>query len=177
MRYYERTEWYGFNYLLLCAASVLPKCLPFTIVSAVIAYLSGAGTIDRIFEQWGVDLNLDDLFGDPFSVRFFGVVIGFLSVGRLKISYNRYWEGVREIKTMHSVWASCCGALIQFDQVGNPKAELWDEPYCVYMVRLFSQLSAMAMMKLHLADDREVRRVTTHSSCVHRLSLSRHTLL
>ena len=61
-----------------------------------------------------------------------------------------------EIKTMHSKWASCCGALIQFDQVANPNAQLWDEPYCVYIVKLFSQLSAMAMMRLHLDDVTQV---------------------
>ena len=83
-------------------------------------------------------------------MQLFGVVIGYLSVSRLNISYDRYWEGITEIKTMHSKWACCCGALIQFDQVGNPNPELWDEPYCVYIVRLFSQLSAMAMMRLHL---------------------------
>ena len=49
MLYYERTDWYGFNYLLKCGASVIPHCLPFVFFSSVIAYLSKRGAIDWVF--------------------------------------------------------------------------------------------------------------------------------
>eukprot|EP00966_Prymnesium_polylepis_P333671 7389116-Prymnesium_polylepis.1 len=53
---------------------------------------------------------------------------------------------------MYSKWADACLQTLAFDSVNHTTTALSDDPFCCYIVRLFSQLSAMAMLKLHLED-------------------------
>ena len=58
--------------------------------------------------------------------------------------------GVTQVKTMHSKWADAAGQCLNFDRLQQPHCDLRDEPFCRHLVRLFSQLSAMATMRLHI---------------------------
>ena len=62
------------------------------------------------------------------------------------------WEGITNVKVMYSKWADACLQTLAFDSVPHTTISLLDDPFCCYIVRLFSQLSAMAMLKLHLED-------------------------
>ena len=39
-----------------------------------------------------------EAFGDPYSMQMYGIVFGYLSIARLTVSYQRYWE-VRPLAT------------------------------------------------------------------------------
>ena len=35
---------------------------------------------------------MKEFFGDPYSMQMYGIVFGYLSIARLTVSYQRYWE-------------------------------------------------------------------------------------
>ena len=35
---------------------------------------------------------MKEFFGDPYSMQVYGIVFGYLSIARLTVSYQRYWE-------------------------------------------------------------------------------------
>ena len=91
-----------------------------------------------------------DFFGETYGVQVFGIVFGFLCVARLNICYSRYWEGVTQVKMMHSKWSDAAAQAVAFDRVQDHSLTLDHEPFCHHLIHLFSQLSAMATMSLHV---------------------------
>ena len=53
-----------------------------------------------------------EFFGDPYSMQMYGIVFGYLSIARMTVSYQRYWEGVTHVKTMHAKWIESCSQVI-----------------------------------------------------------------
>ena len=145
---YKRTQWYGVTYLWRLRGSLLPHCLPAMILAGLIAGLSSSSLLED-----STGLSTDDLFAEPYSMQLFGVVFGYLAVARLNVSYNRYWEGITHVKAMHSKFSDACSQVIIFDRIDDPSEDVSNEAFCRHMVRLFVQLSAMAILMLHLDDD------------------------
>lgn len=110
---YQRTEWYGIAYLFVLRGSTLPRCLPFTLCAGVLSVFFSAGAVDA---AWPIR----DFFGHPYAMQVLGLVFGYLSISRLQMSYNRYWEGVHLVKEMHSKWTTyqCRGSELS--------ATMWD---------------------------------------------------
>lgn len=146
---YVRTNWYGLSYLPHLPGNVLPRCLPMMIVAGLLA-----GAIPYSTHYWPANDasnagRLRDWFGDTYSMQLFGLVFGYLCISRLDLCYVRYWEGASCLKRMHSKWADTCAMVLQFDRIDDPSVSVAREPFCVHTVRLFTQLSAMAMLRLH----------------------------
>ena len=146
---YARTEWYGLGYLFRVRGSAFPRCIPPALIAAAINY---------VFLTWpsifgGSDAG--DWLGHPYTFQLVGIVFGYLMVTRINMSYSRYWEGVTMVKQMHSKWADACGQIISFDRSRSTECNLTSDPFCCHIVRLFSQMSAMATMRLHIVDPGE----------------------
>eukprot|EP00322_Chrysochromulina_rotalis_P001240 CAMPEP_0115851404 /NCGR_PEP_ID=MMETSP0287-20121206/12466_1 /TAXON_ID=412157 /ORGANISM="Chrysochromulina rotalis, Strain UIO044" /LENGTH=526 /DNA_ID=CAMNT_0003305439 /DNA_START=109 /DNA_END=1689 /DNA_ORIENTATION=- len=109
--------------------------------------------LERHINLW--DENSDEFLAHPYTFQLVGLVFGYISVYRLTISYNRYWEGVTMVKNMHSKWADACGQVISFDRSRSCECDLTTDPFCCHVVRLFSQMSAMATMRLHIIEPGE----------------------
>ena len=153
---YKRTEWYGLMYLTTMRGSLLPKMVPPSLFAALISIL-----IHMDKDHWHVlnwssdpdeDTPLHEWLTEAYGISLFGIVFGYLCVTRINMSYARYWEGVTQVKTMHSKWADACGQVLVFDRMRHPACDIRNEPFCRHVVRLFSQLSAMATMRLHVSD-------------------------
>ena len=56
------------------------------------------------------------------------------------------------MKHMFSCWSTACRTSIRLDRLSDSSNDYFDEPFCVYVVKLFCQLSAMSMMRLHVDD-------------------------
>ena len=82
-------------------------------------------------------------------MQLFGLVFGYLSIARLNISYNRYWEGATELHVLHSKWADAASQTLAFDRIDDAREDISDD-FCMHIVRLFSQFSAVATAMLHL---------------------------
>ena len=143
---YTRTNWYGWSYFLRWSGSVIFRTLPTAIFAAGIALIVHAGYLDI------GGTSATDVMGHPYAMQLFGMVFGFLTVSRINISYQRYWEGVTVVKTMHSKWTDACGQVINFDSVKLHSTDRSGDPFCRHIVRLFSQMSALATLRLHIED-------------------------
>ena len=152
MIYYDRTNWYGLAYLCRLQGSLLPRVLPCVIVSGVLAYLTATDVMDTILGQEKGRFK-NETFDHPYAFQLFGIVFGYLTVARLNWSYNRYWEGVTHIKVMHSKWADAATQVLAFDRLDDSSTSIVDDPCCRHIVRLFSQLSALATMRLHVESE------------------------
>ena len=141
---YERTEWYGLGYAFFFRGSVLPRCIPAVVVACVVNWAIQAGKIDL----WDDASEL----AHPYTFQLVGLMFGYLTVHRVNISYNRYWEGVTMVKNMHSKWSDACGQVVSFDRALSSECDLSSDPFCCHIVRLFSQMSAMATMRLHVVE-------------------------
>ena len=149
---YARTSWYGLGYLCSLRGSALPRCIPPSIVAI---------GVNVICHRWphifsgGENDDPSAWIGHPYTFQLVGLVFGYLIITRINMSYSRYWEGVTMIKQMHSKWADACGQIISFDRALSTECNLTSDPFCCHIVRLFSQMSAMATMRLHIADPAE----------------------
>ena len=144
---YERTEWYGFSYLCRTAGSQLPKCLPWVLVAGAEGALFASS-----LTQHAIGWPIRDLLGQPYAMQVLGLVFGYLSITRLNLCYSRYWEGCSHVKIMHSKWMCAHVQLLSFDRVSTPGVSVKTDPFCVHLTRLFQQLSALSVMKLHVDD-------------------------
>lgn len=149
---YFRSEWYGLAYLFKCRGSVMPKCLPYIMLSSAEAVAVSAGWVDDIMQWMGSDDRVQDFFDHPFGMQLLGLIFGYLSITRMNITYNRYWSGVNHMKDMFSKWLSACRSIIAIDRATDADTNFTEEPFCRHIVQLFCQLSAMAMMRLHVDD-------------------------
>jgi hypothetical protein len=132
-------------YLLTIRGSLLPRCFPLMVFAGTISGLVASGRVD----EW-TDYDVLDVFGDQYAMQLFGVVFGYLSVARLNISYNRYWEGITNLKQMHSKWFDACMQIIAFDQILQEDLCPRKDPFCRHVCTLFIQLSAMATLVLRV---------------------------
>mmetsp|Transcript_3079 Transcript_3079/g.6601 ORF Transcript_3079/g.6601 Transcript_3079/m.6601 type:complete len:543 (-) Transcript_3079:654-2282(-) len=145
---YKRTNWYGLAYLLRLRGSLLPHCIPAMIVAGALA---GIFTLPAVTSSLGV--SSAELFVDKYSMQLFGVVFGYIAVARLNVSYNRYWEGISQIKMMHSKFIDACSQSIAFDRIDQIDEDASRDEFCRHVVRQFIQLSAVATLSLHLESD------------------------
>merc|ERR1719446_686236 len=99
------------------------------------------GWLDKAFGQ-EPGYMMDEWLNNNYAISLLGVVFGYLCVTRINMSYSRYWEGVTQVKTMHSKWADACAQCIIFDRSRDPALDLRHEPFSRHLIRLFSQLSA-----------------------------------
>jgi predicted membrane chloride channel (bestrophin family) len=136
MIYYSRGEWLGTHYLLYVHGSCFLRTLPTAILGALIA---GSVAAARISYKDGSSDPVGEFFGDTYPMQLFGIVFGYLMVGRLNICYSRYWEGVTHVKTMHSKWADTCSQVIAFDRCEHHDVSASEDAFCCHIVRLFSQ--------------------------------------
>ena len=131
----------------LANGSVLPSCMPMMILAAIIGGVAASPVFIANSGSYGY---ARELFGETYGMQVFGIVFGFLSVARLNICYSRYWEGVTQIRMRHSTWWDAAAQAVAFDQVTNHTTSNRRDPFCCHLIHLFSQLSAMATLSLHL---------------------------
>lgn len=148
---YKRTSWYGWTYLFQHlspgAGSVLPKTLPPMLIAALLGGFAASPSGPASLTEYDT---ARQLFGETYGMQVFGIVFGFMCIARLNICYSRYWEGVGHVKMMHSKWSDAAAQAVAFDRVGCHDTEIATEPFCRHLIHLFSQLSAMATMSLHV---------------------------
>lgn len=85
---YRRVRGIGFSYLFHLRGSLLPYCLPAMIFSGVLAGIISCEALSETFDE-----SVRDNFNNSYALQAFAIVFGYLSVQRLTMSYNRYWEG------------------------------------------------------------------------------------
>ena len=102
---------YGPVDLIRVVGSVLPRC----ILLALFAALEGGlvewegGSMQKYHEVWG----------HPYSLHVFGMVLGFALVMRIQIAYARFWEGATQAAQMASKWVDVASQVVCFDEASK----------------------------------------------------------
>lgn len=144
MIHYTRTHWYGLSYVPRIRGSLIPRAMPAMVTAGGIAYIMSEGVLN---DYIGWDLKV--FFDDPFSMQMFGIVFGYLCIARLNTCYDRYWSGVGHCTDMYNSWKQCALHAISFDRMDDPGKDQSSDPYASHLIQLFTQLSTVAMLKLH----------------------------
>ena len=60
-----------------------------------------------------------------------------------------------QVTNMYSKWSQCASHAISFDRLSDGSTSVEEEPYTAHLVVLFTQLSTLAMLKLHSGEPSE----------------------
>ena len=133
---YMRTRYIGTHYLLIIKGSVIPRVAPTALLGGLIAGLIAGFRVSYYDPKTNDHYDpIGEVFGHTYGMQLFGIVFGYLMVGRLNICYARYWEGVSHIKTMHSKWADAAAQVLAFDRIDDLSCDISDEDFCEHIVR------------------------------------------
>lgn len=147
MIHYKRTRWYGLSYLVRMHGSLMPRALPAMLLSGSIAFTLSSGLLTPL-----VGWDLKTFFDDPFGMQMFGVVFGYLMISRLASCYDRYWSGVSNTVAMYDKWLQAISHAIAFEsatQKDDAGEVAQRAAYIKHLMKLFTQLSVVAVLKLH----------------------------
>lgn len=103
---YKRSKWYGLTYLFKLHGSLMPKASLPALVAAGLNLLIHFFGKSEDSEILGYPMM--EWLNEAYGMQLLGIVFGYLCVTRINMSYARYWEGVTQVKTMHSKCAPPC---------------------------------------------------------------------
>ena len=96
----------GLPLLLTCAGSAIPRAVIPAIVSTAFT---------AMLVMLGDHPVLMALFSHPYPYTVFANMVGFALVFRTNVAYNRYWEGISNVRTMTSKWGDAAMEVLSFD--------------------------------------------------------------
>lgn len=101
MIYYSSAEASGFKLLFVLYGSVIPRALPYALLSGALGY------IYEVFDLAGEN---NSLVQHPYAFHVFGMVLGFVLVQRNTLAYQRWWDARGSIAQVQSKWGDTCTA-------------------------------------------------------------------
>lgn len=127
--------------------SVLPRCLPIGIATLIV------GTTLAILREYNLT---DDVFSDteyiedPFAMRLFSLVVGYLVVVRSNVALGRWMAGISEIQVMVAKWTEAFNDINGFlaGKIGTPEESERVRFFRIRVAHYFCLMSCLAMAKL-----------------------------
>ena len=143
----------GLPTLFTFAGSALPRAIIPGLMSTMLTVLFLCFLTYRADDGKGY---LEQLYAHPYPYAVFVHVVGFALVFRLNVSYNRYWDGIMNLRQMSCQWGNAAVEVLSFDCHSKPGQEVTLETRALFfalVVHRFSLLHALACSHLR----REVR--------------------
>ena len=143
----------GLPTLFTFAGSALPRAIIPGLMSTMLTVLFLCFLTYRADDGKGY---LEQLYAHPYPYAVFVHVVGFALVFRLNVSYNRYWDGIMNLRQMSCQWGNAAVEVLSFDCHSKPGHEVTLETRALFfalVVHRFSLLHALACSHLR----REVR--------------------
>ena len=106
--------WAGIPLLFYYAGSALPRAVVPGLIAASMTVM-----IEHLFKD---EAFLNHLFDHPYPYTVFANMVGFALVFRTNVAYNRYWEGLSNLKAMTSKWGDAAALTLTFDRHERPAA-------------------------------------------------------
>ena len=103
----------GLPLLLTLAGSAIPRAV-------VPAFVSALFTL--VIEEAISQEFLNHIFAHPYPYTVFANLVGFTLVFRTNIAYNRYWEGISQLKQMSAKWGDAAFHVLSMDCIEKPAA-------------------------------------------------------
>jgi predicted membrane chloride channel (bestrophin family) len=146
---YDATKWFGFHVLMQMSGSVLPASIIPMSISALVAVLvqleiqaqNAEGSEDRISV-------FSSFLKHPYPHQITAVMIGFMMVFRVQLSYSRYWEGVGRLQDMYTKWYDAAVQTCSFDEMAKGEAGENGAAFRLHAVHLFSAMSCCCILEL-----------------------------
>ena len=131
--------------MLRVVGSVLPRCL----LPALLAALEGG------LVEWsgGGMAEYHAVWGHPYSLHVFGMVLGFALVMRIQIAYARFWEGATQAAQMASKWVDVASQVVCFDEASSDAYSENAIDFRLKILHFTSLMHACALLEMR-QDDR-----------------------
>ena len=84
----------------------------------------------------------------PYPHQITSVMIGFMMVFRVQLSYQRYWEGISVLTDMFTKWYDAAVQVCAFDELSTGDAEENGPAFRTHAIHLFSLMSTCAIVEL-----------------------------
>ena len=101
--------------------SVIPRCFPYGVVSALLALLVKLDNAGEwgLFTNLGMEEKKDSVFDHPYALQIWGVAVGFLLVFRGNLGYARFWEARAKLATMSSFLQEVAMCAVCYDEASK----------------------------------------------------------
>ncbi len=124
---YDINRWGGMHVFIMCSGSVLPRALIPCAISIAVCQLVliEAGETDDSRSALGAQLSVfRNYLRHPYPHQITSVLIGFMMVFRVQLSYQRFWEGITVLTDMWTKWYDAAVQVCAFDEMArDPAAE------------------------------------------------------
>jgi predicted membrane chloride channel (bestrophin family) len=146
---YDATKWFGFHVIMQMSGSVLPASVIPMSISMLVAVLVQleiqAQNPDGSEERLSV---FSSFLKHPYPHQITAVMIGFMMVFRVQLSYSRYWEGVGRLQDMYTKWYDAAVQTCSFDEMAKGEAGENGAAFRLHAVHLFSAMSCCCLLEL-----------------------------
>ena len=160
MIHYDVRKYCGVQVILQMSGSVLPQALLPSCMSAVVAVLV-------LMEAWNdpaveaqqnasnssqtepVQIEVFRQFlQHPYPHQITSVMIGFMMVFRVQLSYQRYWEGIGVLTDMFTKWYDAAVQVCAFDELSTGEAADNGPAFREHAIHLSSLMSTCSILEL-----------------------------
>ena len=93
------------------------------------------------------------VWGHPYSLHVFGMVLGFALVMRIQIAYARFWEGATQAAQMASKWVDVASQVVCFDEASSDAYSENAIDFRLKILHFTSLMHACALLEMR-QDDR-----------------------
>jgi hypothetical protein len=161
---YDVHKNFGMSVLIQMSGSVLPQALLPSCLSMVVAAL----VLIEVYEDpnssppppppLGTNSSSPPIevfrqfLRHPYPHQITSVMIGFMMVFRVQLSYNRYWEGIGVLTSMFTKWHDAAVQLVAFDELSKGEAERNGGAFRTHALHLFSFMSMCSLLELKRED-------------------------
>ena len=162
MIHYDLNKWWGLSPCLQLYGSVLPKAVPYVVLSVVICAVMLA--IDQTTlntaagESPSEGALLRTYLLHPYAHQIASVMTGFIMVFRVQLSYSRYWEGITVLYDMWTKWYDAAVQVCAFDELSTGEQAKSGPAFRQHALHVFSLMSACTLIELKHADLRLLSR-------------------
>ena len=157
---YDVQQWFGVAVILQMTGSVFPQALLPSCVSILVAALVLAERGDPFAKDMDDVASGDSTDADPplqifrqflrhpYPHQITSVMIGFMMVFRVQLSYNRYWEGIGRLTDMFTKWYDAAVQVCAFDELSTGEAAAVGPAFRTHAIHLFSLMSTCSILEL-----------------------------
>ena len=172
---YDAQAWFGVPVMLQMSGSVIPQsfipaCISMVVCALVLIEVNvhrstqadPTSFVDHVSTGLKEDLNTTasgertqiflQYLTHPYPHQISALMIGFMMIFRVQLSYQRYWEGIGVLTDMHTKWYDAATQVCAFDELAADEAERIGVEFRRHAVHLFSLMSGCSLLELKHED-------------------------
>ena len=159
---YDVNSYFGVAVIMRMSGSVMPQALMPSLISMLVAILvllnvdadsdeAGEASLRNSSSSSADTIRLqifDQFLKHPYPHQITSVMIGFMMVFRVQLSYQRYWEGIGVLTDMFTKWYDAAVQVCAFDELSTGEAEETGPAFRTHVIHLFSLMSMCSILEV-----------------------------